>query len=123
MSGIQNLIIEIKLSVAYVGFGGNTGEYKYFFAFSNPNIIVTKPNTVIKILLSESMQENFSIKNYVSTDIIKDITTTTKSGKSIVLNDSNTQSQLIDFSIIVYDKKRDYYFSCDPQVLNSPDTD
>lgn len=123
MNNINNLEKSTQLSVAYVEFGGNTGEYQYFFAYSTPSLIVREPNTKINITLTKSTAEQFVISDYLSSDTENDIVQISKTDKSLQIIDKNSKTQLISFSILIYDKQRDYYFSCDPQVLNSPDPD
>ncbi|HHL32174.1 MAG TPA: hypothetical protein ENJ41_06270 [Oceanospirillales bacterium] len=58
----------------------------------------------------------------VSSDTENEFGSATKApdGKSISLMDYNNKPLLIAVSIVVLDKNRNVYISCDPQVLNVP---
>ena len=117
--------MKIELTVAYVGFGGNIGGGEYFYSYS-PNVIMVKAkDTDLDFVFSSATSDNFQIVEVVTTDANDQFNKGKKASdsRSILVKDSNTNSQLTLLSVIVYDKPRDKLISCDPQVLNVPDID
>ncbi|WP_395374678.1 hypothetical protein [Marinicella sp. W31] len=116
-------MIEMQLSIAYVEFGGNTGDGAYFYAFSPRTVINRKHNVDLSITFTDSTDQRFKIIELLSTDTQNEFKNPifTPDQRSIKFTNSNTQKQLISISAMVYDLKREVYLNCDPQVLNSPE--
>ena len=114
--------MKIKLTIAYVGFGGNIANGEYFFCYDNDVIFVTDKDTSIEFIFSEATTNDFSMKALLSTDSADQITKIIKSSdnRSYSLMHRNTKAQMTFTTILVEDKKRGKLISCDPQVLNSP---
>jgi len=115
--------MKIKLTVAYVGFGGNIGDGEYFYSYS-PNVIMVKNKDVqLDFVFSGATTDNFLMLEIVTTDANNQFDKGSKAPdrRSIAIKDSNTNSQLTLVSVIVHDKSRNKDISCDPQVLNVPD--
>lgn len=115
--------MQIELTVAYVGFGGNIGEGQYFFSYS-PNVIMVKnKDESLNFSFSTATAKDFAMHEILTTDANNQFGKATKStdNRSMQIKDNNTNSQLTLLSIIVHDKSRNLYISCDPQVLNVPD--
>jgi hypothetical protein len=123
----MNNTIEISLTAAYVEFGGNTGNHEYFYAFSKNTIIFTEEGQyTISITLSDSTPTHFQIYSYLCSDNTGNITrdkSIDSLPNNITLTNSNFKNQSTSLSLIMYDTVENKYFSCDPQVLNSPDPD
>ena len=43
--------------------------------------------------------------------------------KKVVLTSKCIEKQLINLTVLIYDSVENEFISCDPQVLNSPDTE
>ena len=130
--------IIIRLTVAYVEFGGNSGNnYKYFHAFDNNEVIIEgwKEDTDIEVnLVQHQKDENgdniFNICGYAVSDdnllqikgehysIEKKHLVPTE--KLIITCKKNHIHRLSNFVIMVQDKVNNNVFCCDPQVINSP---
>jgi hypothetical protein len=119
--------IEISLTASYVTFGGNTGNGEYFYAFDKNTLLFTKPgNYTISITLSKSTPKHFEIYSFICSNDTGNITrdeSITSLPNNITLKNNNSSNQSINLSIVMYDTVEEKYFSCDPQVLNSPDPD
>ncbi|MFC3195908.1 hypothetical protein ACFODZ_16760 [Marinicella sediminis] len=115
--------MNIQLTVAYVAFGGNTGQGAYFYSYSPDIIQVTEKDTKMNFVLSDATDERFIINQLVSTDANQQFEPALlEQGKrSIRVMNKNTHSQLTMVSVLVQDTTTGAYISCDPQVLNVPD--
>jgi len=115
--------MKIELTVAYVGFGGNIGDGEYFYSFRPDVILVTEVNTPLDFVFHSATTKDFSMLEMVSTDTSKQMGKATKAadGRSLIVNDANSLTQLTQLAIIVKDNSRGKIISCDPQVLNIPD--
>jgi len=117
--------MKIELTVAYVGFGGNISGGEYFYSYSPNVIMVTAKDTDLDFVFSNATSDNFNMVEIVTTDANEQFSKGNKApdNKSIMVKDTNTNSQLTLLSVIVKDKLRNKLISCDPQVLNIPDID
>lgn len=115
--------MNIELTVAYVGFGGNIGKGEYFYSYNENVIMVSKPDQELNFELSSETASRFKITGLVTTDSNNQFEKPSqKSGdRSIQVKDNNTNAQLTFVSVIVEDTVRAVTLSCDPQVLNVPD--
>ncbi|MCX7552742.1 hypothetical protein OS175_02525 [Marinicella sp. S1101] len=113
----------IKLSVAKVEFGGNTGEGQYFYAFSPQTIFITDKQSEFTIEFTASTAEDFAMLAVVSSDNNSTFTNPTfgSGHRSLSIKTNSEKSQLINVSVIVQDKSDKTLINCDPQVLNDPD--
>jgi regulatory protein YycH of two-component signal transduction system YycFG len=114
--------MKIELTVAYVGFGGNTGNGEYFYSYYPNTIMVESANTQLDFVFSTETSTDLVMHELVSSDTENEFGVATKApdGRSILLMDHNNKPLLIAVSIVVHDKNRNVYISCDPQVLNVP---
>ena len=116
--------MKIELTIAYVGFGGNTGEGQYFFSYSPNTAIVKTANTELDFVFSDATTDNFKMFEMVTCDVSNQFSKAIKSSdqRSMKVINSNTKPQLTIVSILVEDSARkNKIVSCDPQVLNVPD--
>ena len=115
--------MNIELTVAYVGFGGNIGDGEYFYSYSPNVIIVNAKQEPLNFVFSSATSKDFAMKEIVTTDANNQFSTATKAsdGRSMQTTDSNSHAQLTFLAIIVQDKTRNKQISCDPQILNVPD--
>jgi len=115
--------MNIELTVAYVGFGGNIGGGEYFYSYSPSDIIVQALNEPLNFQFSKETASNFVMKQIVTTDANNQFSQATKAkdGRSMQTVDSNSNAQLTMMSILVEDQTRAKLISCDPQILNVPD--
>jgi hypothetical protein len=115
----------ITLTVAYVASGGNIRKGRYFYSFDPDVIVVTDSQTNITFALDNESGQEFVIRDLVSSDSKEQLSQPKSSGdfRSISVVDENTQRQLIYLSILVYDTKRQELIACDPQVINSPESE
>lgn len=116
--------MNIKLTVAYVEFGGNTGDGKYFYSYSPDIIKVNKPDQTLTFELSNATDDRFQVESLVSTDANSQFQqAVVKSNKrGIDVLDKNSQAQLTLVAVLVKDTVTGLHISCDPQVLNVPNT-
>lgn len=114
--------MKIELTVAYVGFGGNIGDGEYFYSYSPNVIMVTEKNADLDFVFSDATSDHFHMVEIVTTDAQNQFSKGVKApdDRSILVKDSNTNSQLTLLSVIVNDKSRDKMISCDPQIINVP---
>ena len=118
---------KIKLSVAYVEFGGNTGSKKqYFYSFDPQCVYIKEKGVTMNFILSESTDSRFEIVEFLSSDGSNEFEQPQYTGNRRVLSvkNHNDSKQAIKVSIIVKDTNvgTGGFFNCDPQVLNSPGT-
>lgn len=115
--------MNIQLTVAKVEFGGNTGEGKYFYAYSPQSIIIKTINSPIQISFTKSTSDDFEMVSLLSTDNNNTLSKPifTKGNRILEVKTTNTQRQLINVSVLVRDKTDGSLINCDPQVLNDPD--
>lgn len=115
--------MKILLTVAYVEFGGNTGDGKYFYSYLPDIIKVTKENEMMTFELSGATDDRFTVDTLVSTDanaqFQKPAIKSNKRGVDVLNINSNPQLTLL--SVLVKDNVTGLHISCDPQVLNVPD--
>ena len=129
-------LIEIELSVAIIGFGGNTGSNnQYFYAFSHKRIILPRTNMHVTVKFSKHTTKNFRMKDVIFSNgqcMLKVCTDLeyNKNHRSICFKNISTESCTVDVSILctyqldacdenilpILDT-----FNCDPQVINDPD--
>ncbi|MBB3800820.1 hypothetical protein FHR47_001054 [Xanthomonas arboricola] len=121
----------IKLTVARVGFGGNTGAGEYFYSFAPDLLIVDKDDGVSTLTYhfdEEVVPKYFKIKSLLNTDSFKQLGEPVihEEGRSVCVVNDNSIATLIFLSLIVEDPTRTdkkgnkVWFSCDPQVGNDP---
>ncbi|WP_115514879.1 MULTISPECIES: hypothetical protein [Xanthomonas] len=121
----------IKLTVARVGFGGNTGAGEYFYSFAPDLLIVDKDDGVSTLTYhfdEDVVPKHFKIKSLLTTDAFKQIgePLIAPGGRSVVVVNANSVPTLIFLTLIVEDPSRKdkkgnkVWFSCDPQVGNDP---
>ncbi|KHL57620.1 hypothetical protein [Xanthomonas cannabis] len=121
----------IKLTVARVGFGGNTGAGEYFYSFAPDLLIVDKDDGVSTLTYhfeEDVVPKHFIIKSLLTTDAFKQIgdPVIAPDGRSVEVVNANSVPTLIFLTIIVEDPTRTdkkgnkVWFSCDPQVGNDP---
>jgi len=114
--------LQIKLTVSYVGSGGNARKGTYFYSFDPDIIVVSARQTRIAFILDEETEPGFVIQDMVTSDSKYQLShPTIIDGRRIEVVNENTQRQLIYVSILVYDKLRNDLVACDPQVINSPE--
>jgi hypothetical protein len=115
--------MNIELTVAYVGFGGNIGKGEYFYSYNENVIMVTKADQELNFLFSKETASRFKIVNLVTTDSNNQFQSPVKQAgdRNIKVQDKNTNAQLTFVSVLVEDTVRGVMLSCDPQVLNVPD--
>lgn len=122
---IEPLEIQMQLTVAYVGFGGNTKDGHYFYSFNPHTVLVGKGQQGIRMryVLQEDVPSYFKIVTLLSSDArhqIHDVVVE-DDGRSVRFSNNNNVKTLIFFSIICRDERRDIVFGCDPQVGNDPE--
>ncbi|MEA9579920.1 hypothetical protein VC218_13735 [Xanthomonas nasturtii] len=121
----------IKLTVARVGFGGNTGAGEYFYSFAPDLLIVDKDDGISTLTYhfdEDVVPKHFKIKSLLTTDAFKQIgePLIAPGGRSVVVVNANSVPTLIFLTLIVEDPSRKdkkgnkVWFSCDPQVGNDP---
>ena len=116
--------LEYELAVARVGFGGNTGDGKYFYAFSQHpiHIIGKKGEFKMTFTLTAETHEDIVIINGVSGDtgyqVLIDPET---SGRSAWATNTNSENTLFTFGLVLQNKATGEIFICDPEVINVPD--
>ncbi|MEA9554603.1 hypothetical protein VC273_01275 [Xanthomonas nasturtii] len=121
----------IKLTVARVGFGGNTGAGEYFYSFAPDLLIVDKDDGVSTLTYhfdEDVVPKHFKIKSLLTTDAFKQISEPliAPGGRSVSVVNANSVPTLIFLTLIVEDPSRKdkkgnkVWFSCDPQVGNDP---
>jgi len=115
--------MKIQLTVAYVGFGGNTGGGQYFYSYFPDTIKVNKENETLEFVLSDATDKRFEIDTLVSTDANSQfkLPVLRSDKRSLDVLDVNSKPQLTLVSIVVKDTISGLHISCDPQVLNVPD--
>ena len=120
--------INIKLSVAYVEFGGNAGSNgEYFYSFNPPNIYILREDVSMNFILSDNTDPRFRIVEFLSSDGNNQFENPQHKANNRILSvtNKNKSKQVIKISIIVKDDAvpiTEGFFNCDPQVLNSPGT-
>jgi hypothetical protein len=112
----------VEFSIAAVESGGNTGDGKYFYAFSPRLIIATTSPTRVSFDLSEETDRRFTIEDLVSTDSKYQIgrASITKDGRALAITNQNTERTLIFMSLLVRDHVTNELINCDPQMTNVP---
>ncbi len=122
------LNIPISLTVAHVGFGGNSGPKKeFFYAFNQEVIILKDINTKVIISLSDATHKDFSIEQIIFSNVqnvlIKEDNNNSK--RTICFKNISLNPCSIEVSILCSYKKGDLvvHFNCDPQVINDPVAD
>lgn len=123
----QPPVRDIALTVAYVGFGGNAGQSRYFYSFA-PDVVTLRDGgpVVIRYVFEPQVPERFQIVNVLSSDSFKQIQSidVAKDGRSVTLYNRNTVQTLIFFTVLVRDNQSNSIeatvISCDPQVGNDP---
>jgi hypothetical protein len=121
----------IKLTVARVGFGGNTGAGEYFYSFAPDLLIVDKDDGISTLTYhfdEDVVPKHFKIKSLLTTDAFKQISepVIAAGGRSVEVINANSVPTLIFLTLIVEDPTRKdkkgnkVWFSCDPQVGNDP---
>jgi hypothetical protein len=115
--------MNIQLTVAKVEFGGNTGEGKYFYAFSPKTVIIKNNHSPIQISFTKSTSDDFEMVSLLSTDNHNTLTKPIFAigNRSLEVQTTNSQQQLINVSVLVRDMSDGSLINCDPQVLNDPD--
>ena len=120
--------IEIHLSVAYVTFGGNSGNAvnNYYHSFNKNNVVVSPScDTHIGITLINNNQNGnsnrFEIYSFSVSDkavLVGNIPEPDGNKVSIICKEGFAQ-MISHFIIMVRDTETGAMISCDPQVVNS----
>lgn len=119
--------IDIDLTVAYVGFGGNAGLGRYFYSFA-PDVVTVQGAgpVVITYKFEAQVPKRFRIVNVLNSDAFKQIhkVSVAEDGRSVSMHNRNTVQTLIFFTVLVRDEESNdlRVISCDPQVGNDPRT-
>ncbi len=118
-------ILPISLTVADVGFGGNTGGSKYFYSFSPDLALACKGQSPLTMVYSfaKEVRCNFQIRSVLTTDSKEQIVhpiEISPDGRSATVINRNEIATLIFLSFVVEDTDKKILFSCDPQVGNDP---
>ncbi|MFN2335039.1 MAG: hypothetical protein ABR550_11520 [Wenzhouxiangellaceae bacterium] len=117
--------MSIELSIAYVEFGGNTGDGRYFYGFSPDTFFASGKSVELEFKLGSWVGPEFEIVDIVATDdhAIADSKVRSDSRSATVTDQIDPQRrELINVSVVVRDSARNgALINCDPQVLNSPD--
>ncbi|MBN8887744.1 MAG: hypothetical protein J0I77_18605 [Rudaea sp.] len=116
--------MEYVLTVARVGFGGNTGDGKYFYAFSQHpiHIIGKKGAFQMTFTLSDETHEDIIITNGVSGDTGYQVMIDPETnGRSAWATNTNSENTLFTFGLVLQNKRTNEYLICDPEVINVPD--
>ncbi|QJD69651.1 hypothetical protein HG421_19450 [Xanthomonas campestris pv. badrii] len=121
----EHKLSPIELTVADVGFGGNTGGSKYFYSFSPDLALAYKGQSPLKMLytFAPEVRDNFIIRAVLTTDSKEQIQQPieiAKDGRSALVINNNLVETLILLSFVVEDTDKGIMFSCDPQVGNVP---
>lgn len=121
-----NGVLEYQLTIARVGFGGNTGEGKYFYAYSrDPIHLVGKgKNLTMRFSLSNETSGDFKIRQGVGTNFAWDQIVKPKisdDARSVSMTNKNDKHCLFNIGIVVHDAFADELIVCDPEVVNVPD--
>lgn len=119
-------ILEYELTIARVGFGGNTGEGKYFYAYSrNPIHLMGKSkNLAMRFSLSKETSSDFKICQGVGTNFAWDQIVKPKisdDARSVSMTNKNDKHCLFNIGIVVHDAFNNEFVVCDPEVVNVPD--
>ncbi|KQQ82545.1 hypothetical protein ASF73_19895 [Xanthomonas sp. Leaf131] len=117
--------LDISLTVADVGFGGNTGGSKYFYSFSPDLALACKGQSpfTMNYRFDDVVQKYFKIRSVLTTDSKEQIVQPIeihKDGYGATVINRNEVPTLIFLSFIVEDTNKKILFSCDPQVGNDP---
>lgn len=120
----QQARVDIHLTIAHVGFGGNAGGGRYFYSFAPDVVTVGESPITIAYTLAPDVGSHFKIHDVLTSDAHDQILGVKKvdRGRSAELENSNTVKTLIFFSVLVHDTQRDVIVACDPQVGNDPRT-
>lgn len=115
--------IEVQLSVARVISGGNAKAGLYFFSFTPNHIEVNEKNTTINVTLSADTPADMAIVSVLSGDALKQLETPilAPGGRSFSVVNRNTEPYMFSLGARIYDKLRDTYLICDPQIINVPE--
>ncbi|MBV6812807.1 hypothetical protein ACE15N_00575 [Xanthomonas campestris pv. passiflorae] len=118
-------IIPIELTVAHVGFGGNTGRGTYFYSFSPDLLICGKgeQGVTLRYAFCKSVPHRFKIISLLNSDSTGQIgpAKIDPNGSWVEVVNANNDQTLIFFSVVVKDTHTGAHFSCDPQVGNDPE--
>ncbi|PPU73619.1 MULTISPECIES: hypothetical protein [Xanthomonas] len=115
----------ISLTVADVGFGGNTGAGKYFYSFSPDLALACKGQSplAMRYTFAKEVRPNFKIRSVLTSDskdqIVQPIMAD-EDGRGVTVINRNNAATLIFLSFVVEDTDKMILFSCDPQVGNDP---
>lgn len=126
-SGKATPEINIELTVAYVGFGGNAGLGQYFYSFA-PDVVTvsTSGPVVITYTFEKQVPPRFKIETVLDSDAFKQIhkVRVADDGRSVSMHNRNSVRTLIFFTVLVRDTESNdlRVISCDPQVGNDPRT-
>ncbi|MGO1068523.1 hypothetical protein [Lysobacter sp. CA199] len=118
---------DIELTVAYVGFGGNAGQSRYFYSFA-PDVVTLSTNGPVQMsyIFEPQVPQRFQIINVLSSDSFKQIQNVqvAADGRSVSFLNLNSVQTLIFFTVLVRDNESNSIeatvISCDPQVGNDP---
>ncbi len=116
--------MKIQLTVAYVAFGGNTGGGQYFYSYFPDIIKVHQANEKMEFEFSKATDERFQIDTMVSTDANAQFQSPVvrANKRSLEVLNINSHAQLTLVAMLVKDTVTGLHISCDPQVLNVPNT-
>ncbi|MCE4516454.1 hypothetical protein LYZ87_13240 [Xanthomonas hortorum pv. vitians] len=100
--------LHISLTVADVGFGGNTGGSKYFYSFSPDLALACKGQSPLTMVYSfaKEVRDNFQIRSVLTTDSKEQIVHPIKiaiDGRSATVINRNEIATLIFLSFVVED--------------------
>jgi hypothetical protein len=116
--------MEYELTVVRVGFGGNTGDGKYYYAFSQHPIHIIGKKGKFKMIftLSADTPKDIIIVNGVAGDTGYQFMVDPKtSGRSAWATNTNTKNILFRFGLVLQNTTTGEIFICDPEVISVPD--
>lgn len=113
--------VSVKLTVAYVGSGGNARNGRYAFSYTPDFVAVSSPDTILQYSLSSETDKRFSVESYAVNDPTGQLQDfQLNDGVLTVKNLYSKENQLILLSILVRDSIENDIIDCDPEVTNVP---
>ncbi|WP_147269663.1 hypothetical protein [Rhodanobacter denitrificans] len=122
----SNKPLEYQLTVVRVGFGGNSGNGKYFYTYSHDpiHLVGMKKGLKMHFSLSSDTPADFKICQGVGTGFAWDQIIdpqVSKDGRSVKFTNKNDKHCSFNIGIIVHDPINSEFIVCDPEVVNVPD--
>jgi len=124
---VSNKVFDIEFSIAYVGFGGNTGGGEYFYAVK-PEIVTVfrgQAPATLEFKLADHLDGRYEIVSALTSDSQEQISKleVREQGRMLKMENAADRKTLILMSVLVRDKERGRLINCDPQVGNDPEID